>query len=68
MKINSVKLAMAMARKSVNVTKLAEKSHVSRATISYAKSGKDVSLDVVAKLAVALEIEVKDLLEEPKAS
>lgn len=64
MKINSIKLAVAMAKKNINIKKLSEKSHVSRATISHAKSGKDVSLDIVAKLAVALEIAVDDILEE----
>ena len=53
-----------MAKKNINIKKLSEKSHVSRATISHAKSGKDVSLDIVAKLAVALEIAVDDILEE----
>ena len=43
---------------------LAEKSGVSRATVNYIKSGKSCSDSVGFKIAKALGVDVKEILEE----
>lgn len=64
MQIDRVKLISEMARQRMTTRELADKSGVSRATISYIRNGKSC-LDVVGKaIANALGVEVKDLLED----
>lgn len=65
MRIDSMKLAMAMVKAgNLNTITLAEKSGVSRATVSVIRSGKTVKPETVAKLAIALNCDPKDLLED----
>lgn len=63
MRIDEIKLAVIMAKKRLNITQLAKLSGVSRQTITYAKAGKRVKVDIVAKLAVALNVDVTDIIE-----
>ena len=64
MQIDRVKLISEMARQRMTTRELADKSGVSRATISYIRNGKSC-LDVVGKaIANALGVKVKDLLED----
>ena len=64
MKIDKIKLTVAMIKKGYNVQQLAKAAGVSRATISYIRSGKTTSLDVGVKLALALGVGIKELLSE----
>lgn len=54
MRINRVAFAAEMARADLNVKRLAEKSGVSRVTITNVKSGKSCSKDTAEKLAAVL--------------
>ncbi len=63
MRIDRVKLVSELARQDLNQKKLAEMSGVSRATINYIRSGKSCSDEVGEKLAKALGVPIKALLE-----
>lgn len=64
MKINKTKLGIAMGMKSLNFTALAKLSGVSRATLSYINNGKSCKPEIAIRIAKALDVEVKDLIEE----
>ncbi len=64
MKIDRVKLAMIMAKERINITELSKKARVSRATISYAKAGRTVSIEMAAKLAVALNVGLDEIIDK----
>lgn len=61
MRIDRVKFAAALAREDLNVKQLAEKSGVSRVTISSVKTGKSCSHATADKLAAVLG---RDIIEE----
>ena len=61
MRIDRVRFAAALAREDLNVKRLAEKSGVSRVTISAVKSGKNCSKDTAEKLAAILG---RDIIKE----
>ena len=61
MRINRVVFAAALASKDLKVYELAEKSGVSRPTITAVKSGKSCSKDTAEKLAAVLG---RNILEE----
>lgn len=63
MRIDRVKLVTELARRDMNQKQLAELSGVSRATINYIKSGKSCSDAVGQKIAAALNIDLKKILE-----
>lgn len=63
MKINVNKLSIAMARAEMNFSELANKSKVSRPTLSYIKNGKSCRPDVAAKIAGALGVDVTEIIE-----
>ena len=67
MRIDRVKFAAALARADLNVKRLAEKSGVSRATITAVKSGKSCSAETAGKLAAGLGVNVVDIMEEVKS-
>lgn len=54
MRIDRVKFAAALAREDLNVKRLAEKSGVSRVTITSIKTGKSCSKETADKLAAIL--------------
>lgn len=63
MKIRESNLLIAMAKKCINFTELAERSGVSRATLSYIKNGKTCKPDVAGKIAEALEVDVGEIFD-----
>lgn len=60
--LNKVKLALAMARQGLNLTRLAALSDVSRATLSYANNGKSISPEIAGKIARALGVDVSEII------
>ena len=64
MRIDRIKFITELARQDMTQKKLAELSGVSRATINYIRSGKSCTDEVGNKLAKALRVNVKDLLED----
>lgn len=58
MRIDRVKFAAALARADLNVKRLAEKSGVSRVTITSVKSGKSCSKETADKLASVLGADI----------
>ena len=56
------KIMLAMARKNMSVTKLAEAYGVSRARINVILNQRRVSLPTAGRLAEALDVDVKELL------
>ncbi len=64
MRLDEIKLAIAMARNGFNLTKLAQKSGVSRQTLSMIKAGKRCRVDIAVKIAKALNCDVRELLED----
>lgn len=63
MRIDRVKLVAELARRDMTQKKLAELSGVSRATISYIKAGKSCADDVGQRIAKALGLELKEIIE-----
>lgn len=64
MKVNNVKLNLFMVREKINFTELAKVSGVSRPTLSYINNGKQCRMDVVCKIAEALNVEPEELIEK----
>ena len=64
MKLNEQKILSYMAEKTWNSIKLSQESEVSRQTISSVLSGKSCSPVTAGKLAKALEIPVKEIMED----
>ncbi|MBD5170069.1 MAG: helix-turn-helix transcriptional regulator [Oscillibacter sp.] len=58
MRIDRVKLVTALARADMTIKQLSELSGVGRATISAAKSGKQIRPDTVAKITAILGEEI----------
>lgn len=63
MRIDRKKLVLTMMDKNQNVLQLAEKSGVSRVTISGVKCGKSCSKTTAEKIAKALNVPVENLIE-----
>ncbi len=63
MRIDRVKLIAEMARQEISVKDLAEKSGVSRVTVTSMRSGKSCSANSVHHVACALGIQVEELME-----
>lgn len=66
MRIDRIKLIAEMARKDMTVNALAEKSLVSRITVSAMRCGKSVNENSARRVAQALGVDVADLLESGK--
>lgn len=64
LKIDNKKLLIIMTIRCISIKKLAEKSGVSRGTISAVKAGKSCSYLTIGKLAKALDIPVQELIED----
>ena len=64
MRIDRKKLAFLMFEKELSVKNLAIKCGVSRQTLGYIRNGKSCSDAVGQKIAHALGVDVKDLIEE----
>lgn len=63
MRIDRVKLVTELARRDMNQKQLAELSGVSRTTINGVKNGRSCSDEVGRKIADALNIDLKKILE-----
>lgn len=64
MRIDRVKLITEMAKKNINTLELAEKSGVSRVTITAIRSGKTCRNATGICIANALNVSINDLLED----
>lgn len=64
MRIDRFKLIVEMARQDITIIQLAEKSGVSRVTVSAVRSGKACSKVSAEKIAAGLGLNVDDLMEE----
>lgn len=64
MRIDRKKLILAMLDRNQNVLQLAEKSGISRVTISGVKCGKSCSKATAEKIAKALNVPVENLIED----
>lgn len=66
MRLDRKKLACAMIDANMNTKQLAEKASVSRPTACSIKNGKSCSYDTADKLAMALGVDVAELIENQK--
>lgn len=64
MRIDRVKLIAEMARQDITTIKLAEKSGVSRVTVSAVRCGKACAPATAGKLATALGIPVESIIRK----
>ncbi len=64
MRIDRVKLATELARKDINLKKLAELSGLSRVTVSSVKCGKTCSASTTRKIANALGVDLEQILQK----
>jgi len=62
MNLDAMKLQILMGKQGMTSKELAERSSVSRQTISYIKSGKSCTPIVACKIAEALEDDVTEIL------
>lgn len=63
MRIDRKKLKMSLVERDMSQKELAERSGVTRATISYIVNGKSCSDSVGHKIAAALGVDVTDIIE-----
>lgn len=66
MRVNRVKLMAESARMEIRTKELAEKSGVSRATLSKMRGGKSCSVETVQRVARVLGVPVESLLEDSR--
>lgn len=64
MRIDRVKLVAELTKRDMTQARLAELSGVSRATINYIKGGKRCTDEVGRKIAEALGVTTKELIED----
>lgn len=63
MKINAIKLKLLAAESGMNVQELAEAAGVAFTTVVKARSGKRVSARTIVRLAKALHVEARELID-----
>ena len=63
MRIDRIKFTAELTRQDMTQKKLAELSGVSRVTINYIKAGKSCSDEVAQKIANALKVDLKKIVE-----
>lgn len=64
MRIDRIKLVTELAKREMTQKRLAELSGVSRATINYVRAGKSCTNEVGQKIAQALGVTTKELIED----
>ncbi len=64
MRIDRIKLITELAKRDMTQKRLAELSGVSRATINYVRAGKSCTDEVGQKIAQALGVTTKELIED----
>ena len=62
MRIDRVEFVAELARRDMNLKRLCEKTGLSRATITAVKSGKTCSDETGRKIAVALNVDIEQLI------
>ena len=62
MRVNKIRLNVAMAERGLNFTTLSQKSGVSKQTLSAINNGKTCKPDIILKLADALNMNTEDLI------
>ena len=63
MQISKVKIEVIMAQKGLNQTELSEHSKIGRARLSAIINGKNCRPSTIAKLANALRVDVKEIID-----
>lgn len=63
MRIDRIKLVSELARQDMSQKRLAELAGVSRVTVNYIKGGKSCSDEVGQRIAAALQVDLKKLVE-----
>lgn len=63
MRIDRIKLITELAKQEMNQKQLAEKAGISRATVNYIRNGKSCSDEIGQKIAKALNVPLKSILE-----
>ena len=64
LRVDAMKLKLLSAENGMNVQELADVSGVAFATVCKARAGKEVSERTVVKLARALQVDAKELIEQ----
>lgn len=64
MRIDRAKFAAELARKDMNVKRLAERSGISRVTVSSVKCGKTCAQKTVEAIANALGVKTSDIIQQ----
>lgn len=64
MRIDKIKILVAMAKKGLNQTQLAEKAGMSRGNLSTIVNGKRCKIESVVRIATALGVDYSDLIEK----
>lgn len=64
MRIDKIKILVAMAKQGLNQTQLAEKAGMSRGNLSTIVNGKRCKIESVVRIATALGVDYSDLLEK----
>lgn len=62
MRIDRIKLRLELAKRDMTQKKLSELSGVSRVTVNAIVNGKRCSSDVADKIALALNVDIKEIL------
>ncbi len=62
MRVSKEKVEIAMAERNLSQTKLAQNMKIERARLSAIINGKNCRPSTIAKLAIALEIDVKEII------
>lgn len=62
-RLDDIKLYIAMSRSGLNTGEIAEKAGISRNTLSLIKNGKICTPQTAQKIATALEVDVTELIE-----
>lgn len=63
MRIDRKKLAVLLIDQDMKIKQLVERSGLSRCTVTAVRSGKSCSLATAQKIAVALGVELKEIIE-----
>lgn len=67
MRVDRVKFATELARADLNLKQLAERTNLSRVTITSVKGGKSCSKTTVEKLAEGLGVCIQDIMPQMEA-
>ena len=64
MKLNVKRIEIALARNCIDISKLSDVSGVSYKTIQRIKTGSEIRTSTAGKIASALNVDIKELLED----